>query len=555
MRRTVLSFALASLLLCSASWAQPSKEELIREIQQKSRVIGELWGQKKIDQAVAVLEELRQTDGIKDLKDAWIGVLYNLACGYSLLGQKDRALSYLNEAVESGFDALGQVMRDSDLAAIRDDARFIPILAKLKMRAMAWDDPVFETQYRENLSAEEKLAGLSRVWAEVRYGFVYFDHVPTLNWDSLYVASIPKVLETKNTLEYYRVLQNMCSQLHDSHTGINVPGALFLELYSRPPVDTRYIDGKIFVGQVLDTSLTDSDILPGLEIVAVDGIPVLRYAEERVAPYHSWSTAQGYIVGTYEFYLLCGPDGSSVDIEFRDERGSTFRKTIARSYHRIQSFKKSLEFRLLDGNIAYVALNSFGDSQMVTQFDSLFSQIEKADALILDLRRNTGGNSNIGYDVLGYLTDKPFQTLADKVREYCSFDRAKGGGQDWREIPSAEWPANGEKLFSKPVVVLVGHQTGSAAEDFCVAFSALTRGKLIGSLTAGATGQPLFFSLPGGGTGLVCTTRASYPDGNEFVGKGIEPDVLFATTAEDVRTDRDAVLESAISTLKKTSGN
>ena len=137
--------------------------------------------------------------------------------------------------------------------------------------------------------------------------------------------------QTKSTVEYYRLLETMCSQLHDSHTGINVPNELFLETYSRPPLDTRHVDGKVLVARVLDPRLAKDGIRPGLEIVSVDRVPVQRYAQERVAPYHSWSTPQGYLVGTYEFYLLCGPGRTPVEIEFLDERGRTFTRTVGRS--------------------------------------------------------------------------------------------------------------------------------------------------------------------------------------------------------------------------------
>jgi len=552
MRRILVCFLLASLFVYSPSLGQPDKEDLARDVQQKFQQIGELWGQKKIDQAVAILEKLRDVDGIRDLRDAWIGVLYNLACGYSLLGKNDKALFCLNEAVDSGFDDPDQVLRDADLAAVRDDERFAPILAKLRLKAVTWESPAFVTPYCENLSDDEKLAGLARVWAEVKYGFVYFDHVPTLDWDSLYIAFIPKAKEAKSTLEYYRVLQNMCSQLRDPHTGVNVPGVLFGDMYSRPPLDTRYVEGTVLITEVLDQSLEKAGIRRGLEIVRVDGVPVKQYAEERVAPYDSWSTRQGYLVGTYEFYLLCGSGHTPVEIELRDDRGRTFKRVVARSHHTIQSCSKPLEFKMLKGNIAYVALNSFGDRRIVAAFDSLFSQIDKANGLILDLRRNTGGNSDVGYDILGCLTDKPFLTVAGKVRKYCAFERTQRRGLEWTEIPPAEWPVNGGKCYSKPIVVLVGHQTGSAAEDFCVAFNVLARGKMIGALTAGSTGQPLFYSLPGGGSGFVCTTRASYPDGREFVGRGIEPDIVVSATVKDIRAGRDATLESAIVALKNT---
>lgn len=53
------------------------------------------------------------------------------------------------------------------------------------------------------------------------------------------------------------------------------------------------------------------------------------------------------------------------------------------------------------------------------------------------------------------------------------------------------------------------------------------RGKVIGEPTGGSTGQPLFYSLPFGGMGTVCSKRDLMNDGSEFVGVGIEPDVIL----------------------------
>jgi len=83
-------------------------------------------------------------------------------------------------------------------------------------------------------------------------------------------------------------------------------------------------------------------------------------------------------------------------------------------------------------------------------------------------------------------------------------------------VPSAK--PNGAKLFRKPVAVLVGPRTFSAAEDFTAAFRNMRRGPIVAEPTGGSTGQPLFFDLPGGGAARVCTKRDTFPDGREFVG-------------------------------------
>ncbi len=89
--------------------------------------------------------------------------------------------------------------------------------------------------------------------------------------------------------------------------------------------------------------------------------------------------------------------------------------------------------------------------------------------------------------------------------------------------------------------MLVGPMTFSAAEDFAVAFRAMKRGLIMGEATGGSTGQPLFFPLPGGGRGRVRTKHDSYPDGQEFIGVGVLPDIVVHSTIRGIREGRDEV--------------
>jgi C-terminal processing protease CtpA/Prc len=89
------------------------------------------------------------------------------------------------------------------------------------------------------------------------------------------------------------------------------------------------------------------------------------------------------------------------------------------------------------------------------------------------------------------------------------------------------------------------------AENFCVGFHIMNRGKIIGGPTMGSSGTPLSFTLPGGGTAQVVTTRSSYPDGKEFIGTGVKPDIEVYPKIEDFRTGRDRILEKALEYLNK----
>jgi tetratricopeptide (TPR) repeat protein len=57
--------------------------------------------------------------------------LYNIACCYSLWGKAERALNYLEKAIKNGFDDLGHITNDPDLASLRDLPRY-----KLMIRAL-----------------------------------------------------------------------------------------------------------------------------------------------------------------------------------------------------------------------------------------------------------------------------------------------------------------------------------------------------------------------------------------------------------------------------------
>lgn len=48
----------------------------------------------------------------------------------------------------------------------------------------------------------------------------------------------------------------------------------------------------------------------------------------------------------------------------------------------------------------------------------------------------------------------------------------------------------------------------------------------------------------------VCTEEVRLPDGREFVGCGITPDVVVENTMQDVLSGRDALLEKALEILR-----
>jgi hypothetical protein len=62
-------------------------------------------------------------------------VLYNLACAYARLNNKDKAFEWLNRAVNAGFLQAAQLNSDADLASLREDSRFKDVQALMARSA------------------------------------------------------------------------------------------------------------------------------------------------------------------------------------------------------------------------------------------------------------------------------------------------------------------------------------------------------------------------------------------------------------------------------------
>ena len=71
----------------------------------------------------------------------------------------------------------------------------------------------------------------------------------------------------------------------------------------------------------------------------------------------------------------------------------------------------------------------------------------------------------------------------------------------------------------------------------------------MGTRTAGSTGQPLVLRLPHGVYAGITTKRDMTPEGEDFVGVGLAPDLEVLDQAAALAEGRDLPLEQAIEHL------
>lgn len=498
------------------------------------------------------VEALAQTS--KSLYYRLSDILFDLAILQGKLNQPRAAATSLQQLLTPEFSStkLPRILGEPALSAARHEPSLQPALGKAMAISNVFNSKALATPYQPNLSAAEKVAGLSKLWEEAKYNFAYFDHLPDFDWDKLYLDYLPKVQATPSTLAYFRLLQTFYTQLHDGHTGVWAnDGPLADSVYGRPPLRAHLVEGRVLLRDVRSDSLRRTGIVPGLEIVQLEGQPVIAYADRYVRPYQSGSTTQNVDVQTYTYGLLRGPETRPVRLTFRDAWGHEFTRVLPRRGYGKPAPTVPVRLRFLPGNVAYLQVNEFATDAGFKRFVAAFDSIQTTSALIIDLRQNGGGSSGNGYDILSYLTDKAYRPGSYQSRIYSAVGRARGEGVRFEDLyqTSTRSPAGAGKLYTKPVAVLISGETFSAAEDFCSAYVGLKRGILVGEPTGGSTGQPLAFALPGGIMARVCTKRDAYPDGTEWNGIGILPTVPVRPTVAALQAGRDPVLEAALRAL------
>ncbi len=434
-------------------------------------------------------------------------------------------------------------------------------------------------QIPNTLTPNEKVFGLSKFWQEVNYNFIYLDKVDRNRWDNRYKELISIVQNTKNDYEYYRELQKFCALLKDGHTNVYFPDGI-------EQMNTMFGDYRLFIKNIagkaiiVRTNASKKEEIPfGSEIIEVNGKPTQKFIDENVAPYIASST--DYVLQDWSTSnLLRGLEGETFQIKIKKpnkkiiELTLTHKKTTETEvYPAFEPDRQLLDFKWINKETAYVALNSFSDEKIDHLFIEKLPELYKAKSLIVDLRYNGGGSTNIGINILQYLTnDTILYGSREKTRLHIASFKAWGKFVKEKDTLNNEWnkkayltyrdqyyhnfdyTADTIRLRAQrivvPTVILLGHNTASAAEDFLIAADNQKHMTKMGEKSFGSTGQPLLFDLPGGGSARVCTKKDTYPDGREFVGYGIKPDIEVTPNLDDYLNNRDVTLEKAIQYLK-----
>jgi C-terminal processing protease CtpA/Prc len=175
-----------------------------------------------------------------------------------------------------------------------------------------------------------------------------------------------------------------------------------------------------------------------------------------------------------------------------------------------------------EGNVGYIDVRRFyppveaGD--IVAGIMKIFSG---ASAIIIDLRENQGGESDLGTLFCSYLFDRPTQLTGTYFRDDNLMQ------ESWtRRI------VQGKRLTAIPLFILTSEKTFSAAEYFAYDLKVTKRATIVGDSTKGGAHSVDLFNVDDQYEIYLSTARAINPvTRTNWEGTGVVPDVFVRSSS------------------------
>ncbi|MGN7866401.1 S41 family peptidase [Chryseobacterium sp. 22458] len=363
----------------------------------------------------------------------------------------------------------------------------------------------------------------NEAWTGVEENF-YDENFHGVNWKAKkeqYAKYLPYV-NNRNDLRI--LLNDLLGELNSSHIGFSSSGkeeSTYLNYITNESGIIFKKDQPYIVESIVRKSpafRSGVDIKPGDQLVSVNGKNI-DPNENREAYFTSPKKQD-------ELILTFSRNGKNVTTKVHpvsntELKGLLYDDWIFNNRQRVN--------QLSNNRIAYSYMKNMSTDELDRFLLDMVEQEIQKDAVILDLRYNTGGN--VHDKVLNFLSQKPY--LQWKYRE-------------GKMTAQPNFAPSG-----KPIVLLINEGSLSDAEMTAAGFKALKLGKIIGQDTYRwiifTSGKGLvdgsYYRLPAWGTYTL--------DGQNLEKTGVKPDIYVKNTFLDRQQGNDPQLERAIQEIMK----
>lgn len=432
---------------------------------------------------------------------------------------------------------------------------------------------------------------------------LYF-YTPRHIIDSLRKQARIRLSKPLTTMEFWKVIAPIVVQLKDGHTALSFPWEEW-SLYKRSggrlfPLEVRVDSLKLFV---VNNYSYDPNILPENEIMAINGI-TSKEIILKMQKYHNgerMSFVNLKVSGYFGIYLWAlFPFDEHYKIEYRNSKRAKFEQSIygisGKAYDSLRKLHHSVRkpdysfYKTRRGNIGVIDFRRMRNNRLFKKFnDSVFNVIQdnRTTSLIIDVRKNGGGNSQLLDVLLSYFNNKPYtQALRMdlKVSKYARKTFRKRyfkwylypfypvtlfyaqtrmllygkAGKTVTMTNEPETHKTSKPFFNGNVFLLIGPNTFSSANILADVFKCYEMGTILGEETGGLTiafGDLVFYSLENTQLRGNCSYKQFFHPCGIADNRGVIPDIEIKQNYDDNLNGKDTVLEYTVDYILSKGGN
>lgn len=382
---------------------------------------------------------------------------------------------------------------------------------------------------------EGRLAVFDDVWETIQDHY-YDPQFNGVDWQAKRASFRPAAAKAGSTHEFYELMRQMLASLRDAHTRIYSPDEKFdwwNPRFVTVGLGVREIEGVPVVVQVDPSSAAaKTDVRVGDVITSIDHLPAAEFIKQRLESLGASADerARYRAVAT----LFEGPPGSSVKVGWTTRDGKP-RSAVLQRYWSQRQLGFTTQKK---GKLAILRIDAFTQSLALEFSKALPDALEGAEAIVLDLRGNGGGDAEAMADVASLFLDDGINLGKFADRSGASFELQTYSKRLWR-VPQLS-------QVRLPLVVLTSESTSSAAEIMAATLQAKRRARVIGTGTCGCVlAIRNRHALPDGGLLDVSEFDYRTAAGVRLQGLGVTPDQLTPWTRHDLYARRDPAFEAA----------
>ena len=407
---------------------------------------------------------------------------------------------------------------------------------------------VSESVPKELLTAKDRKEVFEKIWKEI-YNHYYDPSYNGVDWKEVRQRYTPLVEATKSDQEFYALMSQMTSELHDAHTRFNSPEQ-WKNFRRQQGVTVGFsvddVDSKTVVTSVIPgTDAAHAGIEQGMVVLRVNDAPVAERVaeiEKKRLPSSSERATRWFIYNR----VFAGPADSPVKVTLQRADGSVFEVSVRRQ---IYSAAPEVTTHVLPSGNVYIRFDGF-QRPITKEFRQALQKFRDAPGLIVDLRRNGGGDLAVLLPIAGYFFGRKTLFAKDSTRTGKPLSSYVG----LFKLPLQLYVGRpGEQIYSGPVVILVDAHSASSSEVFAAGMQDTLRAKVIGSQSCGCVlGIAKPRVMKGGGVLEMSEVLWFSPKGRKLEGTGIIPDKIVVPSVADLQRRRDPVLAEADKSLVRT---